>query len=89
MALTMVCSSKKSHENRTVNQYKPAIENAQRSIVGLLIFKWNVVHIHAEGPAFFCWLPKLFEKRVVTIHGECEIIWTTREKPDFMRACAA
>ena len=74
MALTMVCSSKKSHENRTVNQHKPAIENAQRSIVGLLIFKWNVVHIHAEGPAFFCWLPKLFEKRVVTIHGECEII---------------
>ena len=21
--------------------------------------------------------------------GECEIIWTTREKPDFMRVCAA
>lgn len=61
---------KKSRENRTVNQHKPAIENAQRSIVGLLVFKWNVVHIHAEGPAFFCWLPKLFEKRVVTIHGE-------------------
>ena len=32
--------------------------------------KYNVVHIHAEGPAFMCWLPKLFEKRVVvTIHG--------------------
>ena len=32
--------------------------------------KYNVVHIHAEGPAFFCWLPKLFGKRVViTIHG--------------------
>ena len=29
-----------------------------------------MVHIHAEGPAFFCWLPKLFGKRVVvTIHG--------------------
>ena len=52
--------------------------------------KYDVVHIHAEGPAFFCWLPKLFGKRVVvTIHGECEIIWTTREKPDFMRVCAA
>ena len=37
--------------------------------------KYDVVHIHAEGPAFFCWLPKLFGKRVVvTIHGECEII---------------
>lgn len=32
--------------------------------------KYNVVHIHAEGPAFFSWLPKLFGKRVVvTIHG--------------------
>jgi len=29
-----------------------------------------VVHIHAEGPAFFCWIPKLFGKRVIcTIHG--------------------
>ena len=32
--------------------------------------KADVVHIHAEGPAFFCWLPKLFGKRVVvTVHG--------------------
>lgn len=31
---------------------------------------YDVVHIHAEGPAFFCWLPKLMGKRViVTIHG--------------------
>ena len=31
---------------------------------------YDVVHIHAEGPAAFCWLPKLFGKRViVTIHG--------------------
>ena len=30
----------------------------------------DVVHIHAEGPAFLCWLPKLFGKRViVTVHG--------------------
>ena len=52
--------------------------------------RYDVVHIHAEGPAFFCWLPKMFGKRVVvTVHGECEIIWTTREKPDFMRVYAA
>lgn len=52
--------------------------------------KYDVVHIHAEGPAFFAWLPKMLGKRVVvTVHGECEIIWTTREKPDFMRVCAA
>ena len=32
--------------------------------------KYDVVHIHAEGPAFFAFLPKLFGKKViVTIHG--------------------
>lgn len=32
--------------------------------------RYDVVHIHAEGPAAFCWLPKLFGKKVVvTIHG--------------------
>lgn len=32
--------------------------------------KYDVVHIHAEGPAFFSWLPKMFGKKVVvTIHG--------------------
>lgn len=31
---------------------------------------YDVVHIHAEGPASMCWMPKLFGKRViVTIHG--------------------
>lgn len=30
----------------------------------------RTVHIHAEGPAFMCWLPKLFGKHiVVTVHG--------------------
>ena len=30
----------------------------------------DVVHIHAEGPAFWSWIPKLFGKKVVvTIHG--------------------
>lgn len=32
--------------------------------------KYDVVHFHAEGPAFMCWLPKLCGKRVVvTVHG--------------------
>ena len=31
---------------------------------------YDVVHIHAEGPAAMCWLPKIRGKRViVTIHG--------------------
>lgn len=32
--------------------------------------RYDIVHIHAEGPAVMCWLPKLFGKRViVTVHG--------------------
>lgn len=32
--------------------------------------KYDIVHIHAEGPAAFCWIPKLFGKRIIcTIHG--------------------
>lgn len=32
--------------------------------------KYDIVHIHAEGPAFMCWVPKLFGKKiVVTVHG--------------------
>lgn len=32
--------------------------------------KFDVVHFHAEGPAFMCRLPKIFGKRViVTVHG--------------------
>ncbi|MDD6728087.1 MAG: glycosyltransferase family 4 protein, partial [Eubacteriales bacterium] len=32
--------------------------------------RYDVVHIHAEGPASMCFIPKLFGKRViVTIHG--------------------
>lgn len=32
--------------------------------------RYDVVHVHAEGPAAFCWLPKLLGKRViVTVHG--------------------
>ena len=42
----------------------------------------EVVHIHAEGPAAMAWLPKLFRKRViVTVHGACEIMGSTGEKP--------
>lgn len=32
--------------------------------------KYDVVHIHAEGPAAFAWIPKMLGKRViVTVHG--------------------
>ena len=46
--------------------------------------RYDVVHIHAEGPAFFAWLPKLLGKRVVvTIHGECEIIRGCHNRDNF------
>ena len=32
--------------------------------------EYDIVHFHAEGPAFMCWLPRLMGKKViVTIHG--------------------
>ena len=32
--------------------------------------RYEIVHIHAEGPAAFCWIPRLFGKKiVVTVHG--------------------
>ena len=32
--------------------------------------KAEVVHVHAEGPAVMCWLPRLLGKKViVTVHG--------------------
>ena len=44
--------------------------------------KYDVVHIHAEGPAAMSWLPKIRGKRViVTVHGACEIMGSTGEKP--------
>ena len=31
---------------------------------------YDIVHIHAEGPAFFSWIPKMMRKKViVTVHG--------------------
>ena len=59
-------------------KYVPTIEQKGLAAVSSSFFaalfcalgKYDVVHIHAEGPAFFTWLPKLFGKRViVTIHG--------------------
>lgn len=59
-------------------KYVPTIEKKGFAAVSASAFaalysafgKYDVVHIHAEGPAFFSWLPKMFGKRVVvTIHG--------------------
>lgn len=43
------------------------------SVFGAIIAafsKFDIVHFHAEGPAYMCWLPKIFGKKIiVTIHG--------------------
>ena len=51
---------------KDLQRYRPASLPALACAWG----KYDVVHVHAEGPAAMCWLPKLFGKRVVvTIHG--------------------
>ena len=59
-------------------KFVPTIEKKGLAAVSASFFaalycafgKYDVVHIHAEGPAFFCWIPKLFGKKViVTVHG--------------------
>ena len=63
--------------------YVPTIEKKGLAAVTASAFaalysalgRYDVVHIHAEGPAFFARLPKLFGKRgIVTIHGDAQII---------------
>ena len=47
-----------------------AVTSSLMSALYSIVSGADVVHIHAEGPAFMCWLPKLFGKKVVvTIHG--------------------
>lgn len=46
-----------------------AIIHSFTSTVHALFQDYDIIHYHAIGPAFFCWLPKLFGKKVVvTIH---------------------
>lgn len=47
-----------------------AMSASVSAAVAAAFHKYDVVHIHAEGPAFMCWLPRLMGKKViVTIHG--------------------
>lgn len=66
-------------EHKGVKQkYVPTIEKKGLAAVTSSFFAalfsafkdYDVVHIHAEGPAAFCWIPRLMGKKVVvTIHG--------------------
>lgn len=67
------------NEYKEIRQkYVPTIEKKGLAAVSSSFFaaiysafgKYDVVHIHAEGPAFFSWIPKICGKKVVvTIHG--------------------
>lgn len=47
-----------------------AISSAFFATLGCCFGKYEVVHVHAEGPAIFCGALKLFRKRVImTCHG--------------------
>lgn len=47
-----------------------AMSASVSAAVAAAFHKYDVVHIHAEGPAFMCWLPRLLGKKIiVTIHG--------------------
>lgn len=47
-----------------------AMSSSVSAAVRAAFGKYDVVHIHAEGPAAMAWLPKLLGKRViVTVHG--------------------
>ena len=63
-------------------KYVPTIQKKGLAAVSASFFgclcaavgNYDVVHVHAEGPALFCWLPKLMGKRIiVTVHG---LDWT-------------
>ncbi|MCR5135818.1 MAG: glycosyltransferase family 4 protein [Oscillospiraceae bacterium] len=47
-----------------------AISSSFFAALKCIFGRYDVVHVHAEGPAAMCWLLKLFgEKVIVTIHG--------------------
>lgn len=70
---------KKAHQYKGVLEtYVPTLAGKGASAVSSSFFaavacafeNYDVVHIHAEGPAAMCWIPRLFGKKVVvTVHG--------------------
>lgn len=68
------------YDSKRLKEYKgirlktvPTIEKKGLAAVSSSFFaalccafgRYDIVHIHAEGPTFFAWLPKLFGKKVI------------------------
>ncbi len=67
-----------------------AVTSSFFAAVVTAIGRYDVVHIYAEGPAAFCWIPKLFGKRVVvTVYGWKDIIWLNQKTPHKYRVLTA
>ncbi len=52
-----------------------AVTSSMSAALRAAFGRYDVVHIHAEGPAAMSWIPKLCGKRVVvTVYGDAQII---------------
>ena len=52
-----------------------AMTSSFTAAVKVAASKADVVHIHAEGPAAMCWIPKFAGKKVIiTVHVDAQII---------------
>jgi glycosyltransferase involved in cell wall biosynthesis len=57
------------HTPTIKTKHLDAFVHSFTSTIHTLFQDYDIIHYHAIGPAFFCWLPKLLGKRVVvTIH---------------------
>ena len=77
--------SGKEHDTEKLSEYKgvvlrevftidraglAAVSSSFFAAINCVFGRYDVVHVHAEGPAAMCWLLRLFGKNViVTIHG--------------------
>lgn len=77
--------SGKKYDDKSIQEYKgvrlkyvptidkkglAAMSSSITGAIGAALGDYHVVHFHAEGPSFMCWLPKLFRKKIiVTVHG--------------------
>ena len=69
-------------------KYVPTIQKKGLAAVSASFFgclraavgNYDVVHVHAEGPALFCWLPKLMGKRVIAPDRSLNQLWKKRNK---------
>lgn len=69
--------SKLIHQATIKTKHLDAFVHSFTSSFHALFSEYDIVHYHALGPTFFCWVPKLSRKKIVaTVHG---IDWQRRK----------